>query len=96
MSHQPWRYRAVVLRDLPRGVAPPAYALSRARAEPCLAGLTREQLTRIYALMWCVSRGAGPPSLGRTRAQTLMPAVERCLRLAGEAVPAFGRGRWAA
>ncbi len=79
-----------VLENIRHGKPPPAFVLERMRADPQLAALTDDQLTRIHDQLWFFSQGLTNLFLGdgevgpgtRQRAQ-------QCLKMAGMAVIGF-------
>jgi AcrR family transcriptional regulator len=94
---EPQLYRLVAqsglfFRDLEQGKPPPDYVLQQMRADPHLAGLTDQQLTRINALMFFFSQGLAT-LFGADMAQDPMPVAMEYLMLAGQAVVELERRR---
>lgn len=67
------------------GKPPPASILERMKAEPLLAALTDEQLTRIHTLMWLFSMGASTLVVDSTRPDAMETAATYLMQ-AGQAV----------
>ncbi len=87
---EPHLYRAViqgggVLQDLQQGRPPPEFILERMRADPLLAALSDEQLTRINTLMWFFSQGLATLLFSELEEDS-MALAEKYLGLAGRAV----------
>jgi AcrR family transcriptional regulator len=94
---EPQLYRLVAqsgifFRDLEQGKPPPDFVLRQMRADPRLAGLTDEQLTRINALMFFFSQGLAT-LFSAELAQDPMSLATEYLMLAGQAVVELERRR---
>jgi AcrR family transcriptional regulator len=94
---EPQLYRLVAqsgifFRDLEQGKPPPDFVLQQMRADPHLAGLTDEQLTRINALMFFFSQGLAT-LFGAELDQDPMSMATEYLALAGQAVVELERRR---
>lgn len=92
-KEEPQLYAAVgqegrILKELQQGKPPPAFVLDRMKADPVLASLSDEQLTRVHALMWFFSQGLATLFLSETEGDPLKTATEY-LVVAGRAVIEF-------
>ncbi len=78
------------LRNLQQGKPPPAFLLERMKADPLMAGLTDEQLTRVNTLLWFFSQGLATLFISSFEGDPMPMAVEY-LKLAAQAVVEFER-----
>jgi AcrR family transcriptional regulator len=87
---EPELYMAVtrhgrILRDLQQGNPPPPEVLEQMKADPVLAQLSDEQLTRVHALMWFFGQGVAHIFFSEYEGDP-MERAQDYLELAGRAV----------